>query len=50
MDVVKKDTTKGLIALTPDIDCNQIAMGLPPVTSAVLLNNFGKTWASRRNI
>jgi hypothetical protein len=24
-----------LIALTPEIDCEQTAMGLPPVTSAV---------------
>jgi hypothetical protein len=29
--------TKGLIALTPEIDCNKTAMGLPPVTSAVFL-------------
>jgi hypothetical protein len=35
MDVVK--ATKGLIAFTPEIDCNQTAMGLPPVRSAVLL-------------
>jgi hypothetical protein len=35
MDVV--NTTKGLIALTPDIDCNKTAMGLPPVSSAVFL-------------
>jgi hypothetical protein len=35
MDVVKGDT--GLIALTPEIDCNKMAMGLPPVTSAVFL-------------
>jgi hypothetical protein len=49
MDVVKG--TKVLIALTPEIDCNKTAMGLPPVTSAVLLiANFGKTWVSRRNI
>jgi hypothetical protein len=26
-----------LIAFTPEIDCDQTAMGLPPVTSAVLL-------------
>jgi hypothetical protein len=26
---------KGLIALTPELDCNESAMGLPPVTSAV---------------
>jgi hypothetical protein len=35
MDVVK--ATKGLIAFTPEIGCDQTAMGLPPVTSAVLL-------------
>jgi hypothetical protein len=35
MDVVK--AIKGLIASAPEIDCDQSAMGLPPVTSAVLL-------------
>jgi hypothetical protein len=35
MDVVK--ATKGLIALTPEIDCDQTAFGLSPVTSAVFL-------------
>jgi hypothetical protein len=35
MDVVK--ATKGIIAFTPEIDCDQTEMGLPPVTSAVLL-------------
>jgi hypothetical protein len=35
MDVVNGD--KGLIALTPEIDCDQRAMGLPHITSAVLL-------------
>jgi hypothetical protein len=35
MNVVK--ATKGLIALTPEIDCDQTTMGSPPVTSAVLL-------------
>jgi hypothetical protein len=35
MDVVK--ATKGLIAVTPEIDCDQTVVGLPPVTSAVLL-------------
>jgi hypothetical protein len=35
MDVDK--VTKGLIAFTPEIDCDQTAMGLPPITSAVLL-------------
>jgi hypothetical protein len=33
MDVVKVE----LIALIPEIDCDQTAMGLPPVKSAVLL-------------
>jgi hypothetical protein len=28
---------KGLIAFAPEIDYDQAAMGLPPVTSAVLL-------------
>jgi hypothetical protein len=39
MDVVKvkEKATKQLIALTPEIDCYQKAMGLPPVTSAVFL-------------
>jgi hypothetical protein len=45
-----RKATKGLIAVT-EIDCNETAMGLPPVTSAVFLTaNFGKTWVSRRNI
>jgi hypothetical protein len=35
MDVVKGD--KRLIAFTPEIDCDQMAMGLAPVTSAVFL-------------
>jgi hypothetical protein len=35
MDVEK--ATKGLIALTSEIDCNQTAIGLPPVMSAVFL-------------
>jgi hypothetical protein len=35
MDVVI--ATKGLIALTPEIDYNNTAMGLPPVTSTVFL-------------
>jgi hypothetical protein len=34
MDVVKGE---GLIALTPEIDCDQTATGLPPVTSVVFL-------------
>jgi hypothetical protein len=36
---------KGLTTLPPD-DCNQMAMGLPRITSAVFLSHFGKTWAS----
>jgi hypothetical protein len=28
---------EGLIALTPEIDCNKTTMGLPPVPSAVFL-------------
>jgi hypothetical protein len=35
MDVIK--ATTGLIALTPEIDYNQMTMGLPPVMSAVFL-------------
>jgi hypothetical protein len=35
MNVV--NVTKGLIALTPEIDCSKTAIGLPPVTSAVFL-------------
>jgi hypothetical protein len=48
MGVVKGDYR----TLTPEIDCDQTAMGLPPVTSVVFLiaSNFGKTWASQRNI
>jgi hypothetical protein len=39
---------KGLIALTPEMDCNLTAIGLPPVTSAVFLiaKSFGKIWTS----
>jgi hypothetical protein len=36
MDDVKDDS-KGLIALTPDINCDQAAKSLPPVMSAVFL-------------
>jgi hypothetical protein len=35
MDVVKGDL--GLMPLTPEIDYDQTAMGLPPVTSALFL-------------
>jgi hypothetical protein len=35
MGVVKGDL--GLIAFAPEIDCDQTAIGLPPVTSAALL-------------
>jgi hypothetical protein len=39
MDVVKKvrKVIKELIALTPEKNCDQTAMNLPPVTSAVFL-------------
>jgi hypothetical protein len=40
MNVVSKGlikVTKGLITLTPEIDCDQTAMNLPPITSAVFL-------------
>jgi hypothetical protein len=33
----RNKATKVLIAFTPEIDCDQTAMDLPPVTSAVLL-------------
>jgi hypothetical protein len=32
------------------MDCDQTAMGLPPVTSAVFSKLFGKIWVSRSNI
>jgi hypothetical protein len=35
MEVVK--ATKGLIALTPEINYDKTAMGLPPVTFVVFL-------------
>jgi hypothetical protein len=35
MNVVR--ATKGLIALTPEIHCDQTAKGLPPVTSTVVI-------------
>jgi hypothetical protein len=34
---LSQKATKGLTALTPEIDCDQTAMDLPPVTSAVFL-------------
>jgi hypothetical protein len=34
---VEKVTKELILALTPEIDCDQMAMGLPPVTSAVFL-------------
>jgi hypothetical protein len=48
----RKKVTKGLIAVTPEMNCAQNAIGLPSVTSAVFLklNYFGKIWVSRRNI
>jgi hypothetical protein len=30
------EVTKGLTALTPEIGCNQMAMGLLPITSAAI--------------
>jgi hypothetical protein len=46
-----KKASKGLIAFTSEIDCDQTTTGLPSVLSAVLLiaKYFGKTWASWRN-
>jgi hypothetical protein len=35
MGVVK--ATKGLITITPEMNCNQAAVGLPPVTLPVFL-------------
>jgi hypothetical protein len=35
MDVVK--VIKGLTALKPEMDCDQTAMGIPPVKFAVFL-------------
>jgi hypothetical protein len=40
--------TKGLTALTSEIDCDQAAIGLPHHVCSI--HNFDKTWASRRNI
>jgi hypothetical protein len=34
---MSEKATKGLIAFTPEIDCDQTSMGLPSVTSAVFL-------------
>jgi hypothetical protein len=34
---MSQKATKGLTGSPPEIDCNQTAMGLPPVTSAVFL-------------
>jgi hypothetical protein len=33
----QKNSTKGLIALTLEIDCDQTAMGFPPDSSVVSL-------------
>jgi hypothetical protein len=47
MGVLKGD--KGLTALTPEIDCNQTAMGLPPVTSAVFLQySSASLWRKKK--
>jgi hypothetical protein len=37
MDVVK--ATKGLIALTPEMDCKKMAMGLPVKPAVFLVAN-----------
>jgi hypothetical protein len=37
MDVDKDKETKALIAFIPEIDCDQTAIGLPTVMSAVFL-------------
>jgi hypothetical protein len=34
---MSKNATKGFIAVTSEIDCDQRVIGLPPVTSAELL-------------
>jgi hypothetical protein len=34
---MSQKATNGLISLTPEIDYNKTAMGLPPVTPAVFL-------------
>jgi hypothetical protein len=38
--------TKGLIALTPEIDCDQTAMGLPPDTSQENSTSLFFPWMS----
>jgi hypothetical protein len=48
MDVVKGD--KGLTALTPGIDCDQTAIGLPSASAVFLITVFGKMWVSWENI
>jgi hypothetical protein len=43
--------TKELTALIPEMDCDQVTIGLPPVASAVfLMADFGKMWASQKTI
>jgi hypothetical protein len=47
------DVVKWLTAISSEMICDRTAMGLPPVTSAILfvkLSYFGKTWLSRRSI
>jgi hypothetical protein len=34
---MSEKATKGLTALTPEIACDETAMSLPPITSAILL-------------
>jgi hypothetical protein len=37
--------TKGLTALTPEMDCDYKAMGLPPIISAVFLITISVNYA-----
>jgi hypothetical protein len=37
LSISSMEVVKGLIVFTPEIDCDQTAMGLPSVTSSVLL-------------
>jgi hypothetical protein len=42
---------KNKMYIYPEKDCDQTAMDLPLVMSAIfLIGNFGKTWASRRSL
>jgi hypothetical protein len=44
----KRRLKVNIIAFTPEIDCDQTAMGLPPVCSISHSYNFGETLASWR--